>query len=72
MGVTFSETEANPLVGCWVRMSNTWKVPSRDVATSLFMLMSFRSNATQQTWWGPTATIADHTVTYCSTYSFIR
>lgn len=43
--LTFSETEAKPLVGCCVLMSKTWNFPSRDVATNLFILMSFLSNS---------------------------
>lgn len=46
---TFSDTEAKPLVGCCVLMSNTWNLPSKDVATNLFMLMSFLSNSTEHT-----------------------
>lgn len=46
---TFSDTEAKPLVGCCVLMSKTWNFPSSEVATSLFMLMSFLSNSTEQT-----------------------
>lgn len=46
---TFSDTEAKPLVGCCVLMSKTWNLPSSEVATSLFMSMSFLSNSTEQT-----------------------
>lgn len=49
LSATFSETEAKPLVGCWVLKSKVWNFPSSDVATSLFMLMFFLSNSTQHT-----------------------
>lgn len=50
LSFTFSVTEAKPLVGCCVRMSKTWNLPSRDVATNLFILMSFLSNSKLHTW----------------------
>lgn len=50
LSFTFSVTEAKPLVGCCVRISKTWNLPSRDVATNLFILMSFLSNSKLHTW----------------------
>ena len=47
--VTFSVTEANPLLGCCVLISNTCSLDSRHVAASLFISMSLRSNSRQHT-----------------------
>lgn len=46
---TFSETDAKPFVGCWVLMSKQWNFASSEVATNLFMLISFLSNSSPHT-----------------------